>query len=404
MAPELTPAPKPPWRVVWALSVTQVVGWGTIYYGIALLMAPIEREFGWSRDAVSAAYSLGLLVAGFAALPVGMIMDRLGGRATMTIGSIAGGALFALLGQVQSYPAFVAIWIALGATMALVLYEAAFVVITLAFGSEYRKGITVCTFAGGLASSIFWPITDALLAAQGWRDTALILGLANILICGPLHFFLLPGAGTVRKAVGAPGAVAPRTTLGDLLKLRSFWLLALSFTAYGFVASALSVHQIPLLREAGIADTTAVIFASLVGVMQVAGRVVEFLFGRRWTAAQVGLAMTALMPASMLVLWFAGANGLLILLYVVGYGMANGVITIVRGAIPVELYGREGYGAISGALAAPSVVARALGPWVAALIWTASGGYSAVILGLFGIGLIGFFAFLGAVKSPRTKV
>jgi len=395
--------PKPPWRVVWALSVTQVVGWGTIYYGIALLMPPIERELGWSRDAVSAAYSLGLLVAGFAALPVGMIMDRIGGRATMTVGSVLGGALFALLGEVQSYPAFIALWIALGACMALVLYEAAFVVITLAFGTEYRKGITVCTFAGGLASSIFWPITDALLGAYGWRETATILGLVNILICAPLHFFLLPGGAKAKAKIAPTETMAAKTTLGELLRLRSFWLLALSFTAYGFVASALSVHQIPLLREAGVGDTTAVVFASLVGVMQVAGRVIEFLFGRRWTAAQVGLAMTALMPASMAVLWFAGTNGLLILLYVTAYGIANGVITIVRGAIPVELYGREGYGAISGALSAPSVVARAIGPWAAALLWTATGGYDAVILGLCAIGIVGFFAFWGAISVPRRS-
>lgn len=394
---------KLPWRVIWALSITQIIGWGTIYYGIALLMPPIERELGWSRDAVSAAYALGLLVAGFAALPVGMIMDRIGGRATMTLGSVLGGGLFALLGQVQSYGAFVAIWILLGVTMALVLYEAAFVVITMAFGAAYRKGITVCTFAGGLASSIFWPITDALLGVFDWRETAVILGLANVVIAAPLHFFLLPGGEQVRAKAVVSGSENGGMSLGDLLRLRSFWLLALSFTAYGFVASALSVHQIPLLREAGIGETTAVVFASLVGVMQVAGRVIEFAFGRRWTAAQIGLAMTALMPASMAVLWFAGSNGALILLYIVCYGVANGIITIVRGAIPVELYGREGYGKISGALSAPSVVARAVGPWVAALLWTGYGGYGAVIVCLFLIGVAGCLAFFGAINAPRRS-
>jgi predicted MFS family arabinose efflux permease len=177
--------------------------------------------------------------------------------------------------------------------------------------------------------------------------------------------------------------------------------LALSFTAYGFVASALSVHQIPMLRELGVEDRAAVVFASLVGVMQVVGRLIEFFFAKRFTAAQVGLAMTALMPAAMLALWFAGTNGLMLFLYVTAYGVANGIITIVRGAIPVELYGRSGYGAISGALSAPSVLARALGPWIAALVWTSFGGYAAVILTLFGIGLVGFLAFAGAVGGRR---
>jgi hypothetical protein len=112
--------------------------------------------------------------------------------------------------------------------------------------------------------------------------------------------------------------------------------------------------------------------------------------------------MTALMPAAMLVLWLAGTNGLMLFLYVTAYGVANGIITIVRGAIPVELYGRSGYGAISGALSAPSVLARALGPWIAALVWTSFGGYAAVILTLFSIGLVGFLAFAGAVGGRRS--
>ena len=40
-------AQSPPWRVVWALSVTQVISWGSLFYAISVLMAPIERELGW---------------------------------------------------------------------------------------------------------------------------------------------------------------------------------------------------------------------------------------------------------------------------------------------------------------------------------------------------------------------
>ena len=70
-------AQRPPWSVVWVLSVTQIISWGSLFYAISVLMAPIERELGWSRDAIVGAFSLSMVCTGLAAFPVGNLIDSL---------------------------------------------------------------------------------------------------------------------------------------------------------------------------------------------------------------------------------------------------------------------------------------------------------------------------------------
>src|SRR3954467_11855226 len=139
---------RPPWSVVWALSVTQIISWGSLFYGISVLIAPIERELGWSRDAIVGAFSLSMVCSGLAAYPVGILIDRYGGRHVMGAGSILAALMLVALSQTQSLVLFYAIWIGVGVAMGAVLYDPAFTVITQSFGTAARKGITALTLTG----------------------------------------------------------------------------------------------------------------------------------------------------------------------------------------------------------------------------------------------------------------
>ena len=396
-----TPA-RPPWPVVWTLSVTQVISWGSMFYSLSVLLVPIEQELGWSRDAIIGAFSLSLLGAGLAALPVGMLIDRYGGRAVMGCGSLAGAALFALLSQVHTLSAFYAIWVGLGFAMSMTLYEPAFAVITASFGGSARKGITVLTLAGGFASTVFWPLTQFLVGEFGWRNAVLMLAAFNFLICAPLHALLLPPSPRRPPAAahgaggGAKHAVGP--ALGDIVRTRSFLMLAVAFTANMLAFSALSVHLIPLLHEKGFSAADAVMLAALVGPMQVAGRIWEYTIGARLRATQVALIALGLFPVAIALLYFSGGTSLMVVAFIACYGVSNGIITIARGTIPAEIYGRERYGVVNGALSAPVLASRAVGPLVASLIWSATGSYEAVVWTLAGIGLIAIATFVLAVK------
>ncbi len=388
--------------MVWALSVTQIISWGSIFYAISVLITPIEQELGWSRNGIIGAFSLSLLFAGLTALPVGMLIDRFGGRIVMTAGSLAGAVLLLLLSRTQSLLGFYLTWIGLGVTMAMVLYEPAFTVITASFGTNARKAITALTLAGGFASTVFWPLTQALISNLGWRNALLVLALLNLCVCTPLHALFLPGSAPGKPAadpdVSGPIPDQAQPALREIVKTRVFLMLAVAFTANMLAFSALSVHLIPLLHERGFSMTDAVWLAAMVGPMQVAGRVWEYTIGSRFRATQIALIALALFPAALIILQFAGSGWMLVLAFAALYGASNGIMTIARGTIPVEIYGRARYGAINGALAAPVLASRALGPLVAAIIWSGAGGYDTVIWVLTGIGLLAITSYWLAVK------
>lgn len=383
---------------MWALSVTQIVSWGSLFYAFSVLLAPIERDTGWGRDTIVGAFSLSLLVAGLGALPAGMLVDRFGGRPIMSLGSVLAGALLLLLARTESVLVFYAVWAGVGVTMAMLLYEPAFAVIYASFGAHARKGITALTLTAGFASTVFWPLSQWLVQATGWRDAIGILGLANLILCAPLHILMLP------SSVGAPARAFPFSPIHfgvvrRLMRSRAFWLLAFSFTANMLAFSALSVHLIPLLQERGLSAADAVLLAAAIGPMQVLGRVLEVTVGARFRAAQVGLLALALLPVALIALAEAGSAWTLLLAFAALYGASNGVMTIVRAVMPAELFGRESYGAINGALSAPVILSRAVAPIAASLLWSASGNYGAVLWVLVGLSLIAVGGF--ALASRR---
>jgi MFS family permease len=396
------------WSVVWALSVTQIISWGSLFYAFSVLLAPIGQQMGWARDAIVGAFSLGLLVAGVGAAPVGILLDRFGGRIVMSLGSLVGGAVLALMSTAQSVASFYIEWAALGIAGAMLLYEPAFAVIYAAFASNARKAITALTLVAGFASTIFWPLTQALVSGLGWRNTFLTLGLMNLLVCLPLHLVMLPS----KEARWSHGDDSHRVTaarsriragLGPILRTRSFWLLAFAFTTNILAFSALSVHLIPLLQEKGFSPMRAVWLAALVGPAQVAGRLIEFTVGRRFSPRSVGLVALGLMPVALVALLSTDSDLYTGLVFAALYGASNGVMTIIRATIPAELFGRQHYGAVNGALAAPVIASRAAGPLSAALIWSAWRGYDAVLWTLGGASILAMVAFSLALTAMPTR-
>ncbi len=387
-----------PWRVVAALGVTQIVHWGGLYYAFAVLMPAIEAETGWSRATLTGAFSASLLAQAAVSLIAGIAFDRIGTRICMTFGSVMASAGLFLAGQVDSITALYAVWIFNGVAAALTQYEAAFAAVAASFGTESRRGISVLTFAGGLASTIFWPLTALLLNQFGWRDSFTIIAILN-LGCTALHALFLPG-----PAHRQPVSVTPHSgfTLQQALRLRTFWLFAAAMTLNGFLFGGVSAHLVPALAEKNIGGA-ALLLATLIGPMQVSGRVLEFTAGQRVSLRQVGVAALAAMPVAMLFLALGGSFWVL-MVFVVFYGAGNGVITIVRGALPVELFGRAQYGTIAGAISTPFSIARAAGPVVLGAAWGMMGGYTYPLLMVAGCSLLSLLCFIAAMRSAQARV
>ena len=386
------------WRLAAALGVTQVVSWGSVYYAFAVVMGSVQRDLGASAPATVGAYSVALLVSGLVAAPVGRYIDRHGARRAMTAGSLGAVLLLALFSQVTTATGLYAVWAALGVVMGLTLYEPAFASLALVFRVDLRKAITAVTLAGGFASTVFWPLTQWLATSLGWREAILVLAAINLVVCVPLHVLFLPARG---RPAGAPAGAADNAQgRARLLADRRFRWLAVAFTLNMLSFAAMGLHLLAILKEQGFAPEQAAFLAALVGPMQVAGRIAEFVFAHRVNSARVGQIALFVFPVSLAILAFAGGSAWAVVAFAVLYGASNGVMTIVRGTVPAEIWGSEGYGGLTGLMATPVLLARAAGPLAAAGVLALAGGYVAVTLTLVVVGVFSWAAFVVAVRAP----
>jgi len=383
-------------RIIGILAVTQVVSWGTLYYAFSVLAPDMQRALGWRSEPLFGAFSWSLLISGLVATPAGILLDRHGGRPVMGLGSLVAALSLFVLSQVQSIASYFLAWSIIGAAMALVLYEAAFATIIREFDTAARKGISTLTLFGGLASTVFWPVTLKLNAWLGWRDTYLLYAALHAGLCLPAHLLL---SNRERKpSMAAPSVGVVRSTLSDAVRHPVFWKLALAFATNAFIFSALSVHLIPLLQRMGHAPGTVVFLATLIGPMQVAGRIGEMVFAGRTQPQSVGKVTFALLPAALGALILLGQQEWVVAVFCMLYGLSNGILTIVRGTVLQELFGRENYGAISGALAGPSLVAKAAGPLAMAAMLEGSASAPRALLVLLAFAIASLLLYLAAVR------
>jgi MFS family permease len=388
-----------PWVMIWTMSAAQVISWGTLFYSFSLFVVPMHESLGWSRPLLNGALSLGLLSTGVVAFPVGTWIDRYGGRGIMTLCSLAGGLLLLAWSQVETPWVFYLLWVFIGASMAGVLYEPAFAVITAVFGPDARRGITALTLVGGFASTVFMPLTQLLIEGLGWRHALLVLGAFNLAVCLPLHALFVPGAAKAPVPKEPKSNAPPAPELRGILRGRVFVGLALWFTAYSMAQSAFIFQFVPLLTTWGVETAAILTSVAIIGPMQVVGRIGLMCFSARLETREIGMAVTVLLPAAVLALLFFPPTLLSLGVVATLYGAGNGIMTIVRGIAVSDLIGRTHYGAINGALTVPTNVAKALAPFAAAALWSAAENPSLMLWAILGSALLGTLGFVFALSG-----
>ena len=354
------------WRTVTALGVAQIISWGSLFYTIAVLGGAMRRDLGVSDVVLFGSFTAGLFLSGIASPLLGREIDLRGGRRVLALGSILGAVATAVLATAQGPLAMLAGWLLAGAAMAACLYDPAFATLHQISGKSYRRAVTALTLFGGFASTVFWPLSQYLLDEIGWRQTFAVYAGLHLLVCLPLHLLLVPRMHAARPMAEAPhGRAAVRAGDGAVFA----WLgTALALAA--FMGTAIAAHVIDLLTATGLSVRDAVLVGSLIGPMQVAGRVMEFAFGRHLRALAVGTLAFALMAAALAIFTQVHGVWIVALAFAIVYGWSNGVMTIVRGTVPAELFGPRGYGALLGRLARPQFILKSIAPVALTLLYT----------------------------------
>lgn len=397
------PASRHDPRLIGWLSLAQLISWGSVFYTFALLMEPVERELGLSRAESSLAFSLALLAEGLLAWPVGRLIDRGHERVVMTCGSLLVALCLALHSGIDSLAGFYAVWLGLGIGSAATLYPPVFAVVIRRFPHDFRRAIITITFLGGLASTVFLPLSAWLIQQFGWRHALLVLAALHLLVCAPLHAWVLrhaPAPASTRVA----SAPAP-TALRPHLLSPTFWLVGLFIVLLMGVTAALPPHMVSLLRENGLPETWVIAVPAAVGVLQLLGRMLLYFFEHRMDLHQVNRLIPCLIPAGLLALllapWLGGAQIAVLLLFVLLYGMGNGMFTIVKGTAVAQYVNQAQAASLNGVLGVPMALGRAGAPWLLGLLWSPAGGYVSGLWLMLGLSLLGVAALITAQRRAR---
>jgi len=321
-------------RIVGWLSLAQLISWGSIFYTFALVMQPVEHDLGLSRTQSSLAFSLALLVEGLLAYPVGRWIDRGHERSVMALGSVLAGICLALHAGVTGIAGFYAVWIGLGAAMAAILYAPVFAVLTRRFPNDFRRAIIIVTFLGGLASTVFMPLGAWLIATWGWRYALISLAALHLLVCAPLHALVLRGAPRpLPQVVSDSQAVAK--DISRFLRSPPFLLIGVSVVLMMAVTVALPAHMVSLLRENGLSEVWVIAIPAGIGVIQVIGRLLLYFFEHHLDLHLANRLIPCLIPLGLVALLAAPLSLemriWILLLFVLLYGLGNGMFTIVKG-------------------------------------------------------------------------
>jgi MFS family permease len=329
-----------------------------------------------------------MLLSGLAAAPVGHWLDHHGPRLLMTLGTVASVILLVVLSQVTSLIQFYVVWALLGLVMATVLYEPAFVVITAWFERKRTRAMMIVTLMAGLASTIFFPVAAWLIERLGWRPALLSLAaFLAVTVIVPYALLLrrrpedigqhVDGDSAAHAAQAAARRVR-KLSVGQALRQPSFRWLALAFSLNSVASIAVYTHLIAYMHDRGFEPTLAASLAGLVGAMQVVGRIILGALGDRVPLRVNAAVVLGLQPVAFLVLLLVpGLVGLAV--FVILFGASRGAVTLVRPAFVADIYGRERYGTIAGALAAFVTIATAAAPLSAGAAYDFFGAYDPLL-------------------------
>ncbi|MDK1373467.1 MULTISPECIES: arsenite efflux MFS transporter ArsK [unclassified Sinorhizobium] len=395
--------PGVPAAIVAALGLTQIIGYGTLYYSFSILAPGMARDLGLSVEQVFGVFSASLFAGGLSAPFVGGWMDRLGAAMVMTIGSAISALALLLCAWSPSIAVFALSIVLLEVASGMVQYQAAFAALVESRPMAASRSITCLTLIGGFASTIFWPIAASLHEHFSWREIYIAYAALNLIVCLPLHYWIMwSRRSEAAKFTGRDGHVV----VGALpveVRRRGMLLVSLAFALQGFTLSAMLTHMVPMLGAIGF-GTAAVVIGSLFGPSQVLSRLINMAFGKNLPPPALATLSAALIVAGVLILglsgtWLPGAVAFAICL-----GLGSGINSIAQGSLPLWMFGSGGYGAITGRMAAARLAAGAMAPFVFSVLMERFGSNVALMANacLGAVGMAAFVAVASAAKRTAT--
>ena len=368
--------------VIITVGLTQTLSWASSYYLTAVFADPVAAELGISRSWFFGVVSAALLFSGLMGPAAGRVIDLRGGRDVLAWTNIAFAAGLVAFAFAQGPISLVLAWAIIAVGMGYGLYEAGFATVTALYGDRAGNAITGITLIAGFASTVGWPLSRYLIDHVGWRDALLIWAALHLLVGVPMNRFLIPRA-------TMPHALAPEQRAQTENHSVLMVVLAMVFGGGWFISGAMAAHLPRLLEALGETPDAAIAAAALVGPAQVGARALQFGLLRRISPMVAARLCMALHPLGAVMLAVLGPVAAVP--FVLLHGGGNGMLTIVRGTLPLAMFGPAGYGLRTGLLAMPARLLQGLAPLGFGAVLDSGGPYAALALSC-GIMACGFLA------------
>jgi len=387
--------------LVSALGLTQIIGYGTLYYSFSILAPGMAQDLGLSLAQVFGVFSVSLFIGGLSAIYIGRQMDRLGAATIMAVGSALASVMLVLCAAAPSVATFAIAITLLEVSFGMVQYQAAFATLVESDAHSASRSITYLTLIGGFASTIFWPISSVLVSHLSWREIYLVFAALNLVICMPLHVWIRSLGKTAR---GLPARAKP-TVVGAVpphMRQRTMLIVSVAFALLGFTLSAMLAHMVPMLGSIGL-GAAAVVIGSLFGPAQVLSRLINMVFGKRLSPPGLAVLSAVLIVSGVVMLlmsadWLPGAVAFAICL-----GLGSGINSVAQGSLPLYLAGSEGYGVMTGKLTAARLAVGAFAPFAFAAAME-NVGLSFALAANAGLGALSIAAFVIVARSCRAQM
>jgi predicted MFS family arabinose efflux permease len=339
------------------VAIGQVIGWGTVGL-LAVVGREVAADLGMDISAVFAGNSIFYVATGLCAPLLARAFIRFGARRVMISGSIVAAPGFVLLSYSTGPASFFAAWIILGIAGSATLATATYILLNEIAGRAARRAIGALMLVTGLASSVFWPTTSFLSGVMGWRGTCLVYAALMVLVCLPLYIFGLPRYVVRKEEAGAlrsPGE-------SHIVRRSTFYLIVAATVLCAFVTFGFSATMIELLKAEGLSPTQAVTFGSMLGVIQVSARGLDFLGGGRWDGITTALIATSTLVVAIVLLMIGDGSHGMIAAFILLYGLGSGALAVARATIPLVFYDNVEFAKATSRIALPLNLISAASP------------------------------------------
>ena len=357
------------------LGLSQIMGYGVLYYAYAILLPQMADPLGLTLAGIFGVLSVALFLGGFLSPVAGILTDRYGGRFVMTGGALIAGLATMTVSLVEGRLGLFTSILLIEAAAMFVLYPVAFAAVArLDLSVTPQKSITIITLFGGVASTIFWPLTLLLYEAVDWRSTWIILGLSYLVVCVPLHWACLRGPERDMTSPN-PGTSQDWPELSGEARKRGMIWMVISFIFSGYLMGAVMTLWVTNVEDLGHSAAMAALAGAVIGPFKTVGRFLELFISRNLYPLVTYMLAMGLMLSGFLTLLAVGFTVPGVMLAAALYGMGDGIKTIARGTLPLALFGHKGYGARLGWINSASMAANASGPFVFAFLTQQFGGW-----------------------------